>query len=53
VTRAAREANEAVVALGEKSGIEAGVQALVRMRRRQEAAEVRVAARGFDQEGDM
>jgi hypothetical protein len=53
MTRAAGEADEALVAFSEKGRIQPGVQALVRVCSREETAEVRVAARGLDEEGDV
>jgi hypothetical protein len=53
VARAAGEADEALVPLLEESLVEARVQALVRVRRGEEAAEVAVAARLLDEERDV
>jgi hypothetical protein len=53
VAGAAGEADEALVPLREQRRVEARVQALVRMGCREEAAEVRVAARSLDEEGDV
>jgi hypothetical protein len=53
VTGAAGEADEALVPLLEESEVEARVQALVRVGGGEEAAKVRVAARGLDEERDV
>ena len=53
VARAAGKADEALVLLGEKRGIEARVQPLVAVRGGEEAAQVRVPARRLDQERDV
>src|SRR5215211_314638 len=53
VAGAAGEADEALVLLGEQGRVEAGVQTLVRVCGREQAAEVRVASRRLHEEGDM
>jgi len=53
MARAAREAHEALVQVCEKIRLQAGVEALAGVRGGQQAAEVRVAARCFDEEGEV
>ena len=53
LARAAGEADEPLVQLGQEIWLEAGVEALAGVRGGQQAAEVRVAARGLDQEGQV
>jgi hypothetical protein len=53
VAGAAGEADEALVPLGEQGRVETRVQALLRVGRREQAAEVRVAAGRLHEESDM